>query len=51
MKLAFSLIILFFSIQTIGCSGIARYKALEPVPDDKATIPQPANNEINVIAN
>jgi len=50
MKLAYSLIILFFSIQTFGCSGIARYKALEPVPGDKATIPRPAKNEINVIA-
>jgi len=50
MKLAYLLIILFFSTQTVGCSGIARYKALEPVPDDKATIPQPAKNEINVIA-
>ena len=51
MKTACSLIILFFSIYAVGCSGIARYKAVEPVPGDKANIPQPAKREINVLAN
>ena len=50
MKIACSLIILCFSIQAVGCSGIARYEAIEPVPGDKASIPQPAKREINVIA-
>ncbi len=50
MKVAYSLIILFFSMYTVGCGSSTRYKAHKPVPDDKATIPQPAKNEINVIA-
>ena len=50
MKIAGSLIILLFSIQSVGCGGFARYKAHEPVPDDKVTIPQPAKREINVLA-
>ena len=50
MKIACSLIILCFSFQAVGCGGIARYKTLEPIPGDKASIPQPARREINVIA-
>ena len=50
IKKSYSLIIFFFSIQTVGCNGIARYKALEPVHDDKVSIPQPAERDINVFA-
>ena len=50
MKIACSLLILFFSIQAVGCGGIAQYKAHEPVPDDRVSIPQPARREINVLA-
>ncbi|MCH8287474.1 MAG: hypothetical protein IID12_00005, partial [Candidatus Marinimicrobia bacterium] len=50
MKIAGLLIILFFSIQAVGCGGFARYKPREPVPDDKVSIPQPAERDINVFA-
>jgi len=50
MKIACSLIILFFSIHAVGCGGSALYKAREPVPDDRVSIPQPAERDINVIA-
>ena len=50
MKIVYSLIILFISIHAAGCGGFARYKAREPVPDDKLSIPQPAERDINVLA-
>ena len=50
MKIVYSLIILCFSIQSVGCGGNVWYKPLEPIPGDKANIPQPAKREINVIA-
>ena len=50
MKIAGSLIILFFSIQAVGCGGSMGYKPREPVPDDKVSIPRPAERDINVFA-
>ena len=50
MRIYCSLIILFFSIQTVGCGGSTRYKAHEPVPDDMMNISQPAERNINIIA-
>ncbi|TFB10708.1 hypothetical protein E3V55_05475 [Candidatus Marinimicrobia bacterium MT.SAG.3] len=50
MRIYCSLIILFFSIQAVGCGGSTRYKAHEPVPDDMMNISQPAERNINIIA-
>jgi len=50
MKIVCSLIILFFSMYTVGCVGSARYKAHEPVPDDMVSISQPAERDINILA-
>jgi len=50
MRIYCSLIILFFSIQTVGCGGSARFKVREPVPNDMMNISQPAERNINIIA-
>jgi len=50
MKLSSSLIILLFSILIFSCGDITRFKAHEPVPDDKMSIQEPTSREINVMA-
>jgi len=50
MKLSSSLIILLFSILIFSCGDITRFRAHEPVPDDKMSIQEPTSREINVAA-